>query len=132
MAQPRLRILLIGLIITSLLGRLEWGTDQRMFLFEGEWDVLHKLITDPLSVLHPFILLPLFGQVLLVIAIVQARPGHGLIWAGMGSLTVLLGFMAVIGLFSLNARIFLSTLPFLSLTAYTAWRLRTDKGQAIR
>ena len=40
------KLLNIGLILTSLIGYLEWGTDQSMFLFQGEWDVLTKLFTE--------------------------------------------------------------------------------------
>jgi hypothetical protein len=38
------RILNLLLIVTSLFGYLEWGADNRMFLFQGELEVLTKLL----------------------------------------------------------------------------------------
>ncbi len=100
------------LILTSLIGYLEWGTDQRMFLFQGEWEVLGKLISDPVSAAHPFTLLPLIGQILLLITLFQKVPGKWLTFIGLGCLSLLLVFMFLIGLLSLNFKILLSTIPF--------------------
>jgi len=116
--------MIFGLIAASLFGRLEWGAGQKMFLFEGEWDILKRLFTDPRSVAHPFIVLPLLGQALLLIALFQRSPKSWLIYSGMGALTVLLGFMTFIGIISLNWRIFVSTLPFLALCAVAVIELR--------
>jgi len=119
------RLLLLGLLVTSLLGRLEWGADQRMFLFEGEWDVLRKLFTDPLSVIHPLILFPLVGQALLLVSLLMPSPRKWVIYSAMGMLALLLGFMAFIGIIDLNWRILLSTLPYLTLCVLTVLHLRT-------
>lgn len=120
------RLLLLGLIFTSLFGRLEWGTDQRIFLFEAEWQVLLKLMSDPFAVAHPFVLLPLAGQALLLVALLMPLPPNWVINVAMGMLAVLLGFMAVIGIISLNWRILLSTMPFLTLCVLTVLHLRND------
>lgn len=61
------------LIVTSLLGYLEWGGDNHIFLFKAEAEILSKLFTDPLSVLHPFTLLPLAGQIILLITLFQKK-----------------------------------------------------------
>jgi len=57
------------LILTSLVGYLEWAGNNHLFLFQAEADIIKKLITDPKSVMHPFILLPIIGQVLLLITL---------------------------------------------------------------
>lgn len=108
----RKKLLNGSLIITSLIGYLEWGTDSHMFLFQGEGEILAKLISDPLSVAHPFTLLPLFGQIILLITLFQKKPGRVMTFIGVASLGLLLGFILVIGIISLNYKIFLSTLPF--------------------
>ncbi len=53
------KILIALVIITSLFGHLEWGQNNQMFLFQAEAEIFIKIITEPLSVLHPFTVLPL-------------------------------------------------------------------------
>lgn len=65
------KILNLLLILTSLIGYLEWGKDASVFFFQAEAQILSKLFTDTQSVLHPLILLPLAGQLLLLITLFQ-------------------------------------------------------------
>lgn len=106
------RILNALLIITSLLGYLEWSGDKHSFLFQAEAEVFKKLFTDPLSVLHPFTILPLLGQILLLITIFQKVPSKRMTYWGIGCLGLLLSFMFFIGLLAKNTNIILSTIPF--------------------
>lgn len=106
------RILNALLIITSLLGYLEWSGDKYSFLFQAEAEVFKKLFTDPLSVLHPFTIIPLLGQILLLITIFQKVPSKRMTYWGIGCLGLLLGFMFFIGLLSQHFKIMLSTIPF--------------------
>lgn len=101
------------LMITSLFGYLEWGTENKMFLFQGEWEVLVKLFQDPVAAAHPFTLMPLFGQILLLITLFQREPGKILTFIGLACLSLLLLFMFLIGILSLNFKILLSTIPFI-------------------
>lgn len=109
----KIKLLNLSLILTSLFGYLEWGTDNQMFLFQGEMEILTKLFIDPISVLHPFTMLPLIGQIILVFTLFQKQPNKTLTFIGMGCIGLLLFFMFVIGLISLNYKVFISTLPFL-------------------
>ena len=84
-----------------------------MFLVQGEIEVISKLFIDPGSALHPLTLLPLVGQVLLVITLFQKSPSRLLTYLGLSGISVLLIFMLIIGLLSLNIKITLSALPFL-------------------
>jgi cobalamin biosynthesis protein CobD/CbiB len=114
---------LIGLLIaTSLLGYLEWGGDNKTFLFQAELDVFKQLFSDPKSIVHPFVLLPLFGQLLLLIALFQKKPSKILIYIGISCLALLLGFMFFIGIIQMNVRIFGSTLPFLIVVILTIFK----------
>lgn len=89
-----------------------------MFLYQGEWEVLTKLVNDPASAAHPFVLLPLAGQVLLIVTLFQKQPGKWLTIAGVGAIGVLLVFMFIIGIIGFNLRIFGSTLPFVVVSTW--------------
>ncbi len=116
------------MILTSLFGYLEWGTSNRMFLYQGEWEVLTKLVNDPASAAHPFVLLPLAGQVLLIVTLFQKQPGKWLTIAGVGAIGVLLFFMFIIGLIDLNPRIFGSTLPFVITGTWAILNIRKRRN----
>ncbi len=118
------KVLNACLILTSLMGFLEWGGDNKMFLFQGEFEVLANLYQDPLAAAHPFTLLPLFGQLILLFTLFQKTPGKILTLVGLGCLSVLLVFMFLIGLISLNYKILLSTLPFLVMGILVIMELR--------
>lgn len=118
------KVLIALCFLTSLIGYLEWGSDQSMFLFQSEWDILQKLFTNPKSVVHPFILLPLFGQVLLLLSLFQKKPHRLMVYLGLAGIGILLLFMFVIALISFNLKITLSTLPFLVFSFLTIKRFK--------
>ena len=123
MARPlgmNRRKILNGLaILSSLFGYLEWGGGNDAFLFQAEMEVLGKLVSDPVSAAHPITLLPLLGQVLLIVTLFQKEPSRLLTYLEIACLALLLVFMFLIGLLSLNLKILFSTIPFL-LTAVLA------------
>ena len=123
--MARTKVLNLLLIVSSLIVYLEWGTDNRMFLIEGEMELFSKMFENPLSVIHPFTLLPLFGQVILLVTLFQKAPGKILTYLGMGGLSVLIVFIFFIGLISLNYKITLSTIPFLIVAALVIRNQRT-------
>ena len=100
-------------VLTSLFGYLEWGGTNSSFLFQAEWEVIRRLFSEPLSVLHPFTLVPLLGQMLLIATLFQKEPSKWLTYVGLACLSLLLLLMFLIGLLSLNYRILLSTIPFI-------------------
>src|SRR5690606_8621190 len=100
-------------------GYLEWGKDNQAFLFQAEGEILVKLFNNPESVIHPFTLLPMFGQILLLITLFQKTPGKILTYLALGCIGLLLMFMFVIGLMSWNVKILISTLPFLMTAFFT-------------
>lgn len=112
------------LILTSLIGYLEWGTNNHSFLFQAESEVFSKLISDPTSVVHPFILLPFFGQIILFITLFQKSPNKIMTWLGMCGLGLLLGFMFIIGIIGANFKTILSTIPFLVVSVLTIRHLQ--------
>lgn len=113
------KLLNFSLIITSLFGYLEWGKKSHSFLFQVEFELFSKLFTDPIAALHPFTILPLLGQGILLITLFQKTPDKTWTFIGMGGLAVLLLFMLFIGLLSSNIKIIISTLPFLLVSFLT-------------
>lgn len=109
------------LILASLLGYLEWGKDNRVFLFQAEGEILMKLFRNPESVIHPLTLLPMLGQVLLLITLFQKSPGKIITFIGLACIGLLLVFMFAIGLMSWNVKILISTIPFL-IVAFLSFR----------
>ncbi len=107
------------LIIFSLIGYLEWSGNQHIFLFEAEIEIFSKLFTSPISVLHPFIILPIISQFLLLFTLFQKKPSKKLTYISIFGLGILLGFMLFIGLISLNYKIALSTIPFIVVSIIT-------------
>jgi len=113
------KILTSLLIVSSLFGYLEWGQNNHMLLFQAEAEIITKLFTDPLSALHPFTVLPLLGQVLLLITLFQKRQSKILTYIGIGGIGILLALMFLIGCMELNFKILFSTVPFLVLAFLT-------------
>ncbi|WP_264520769.1 hypothetical protein [Flavobacterium sp. N1994] len=113
------KILNLLLILTSLIGYLEWGKSNHLFLFQVEMELFSKMFTHPSTVLHPFVLLPFLGQLLLLITLFQSTTKRTLTFIGIVALTLLLGFMFVIGVMSLNIKILGSTIPFLVVAILT-------------
>ena len=116
------RLLGILLIIFSGIGYLEWGGSQRIFLFQAEFEIITKLCTNPISVLHPFTILPIIGQFLILYAITKSPFNSKIMYIGIGLLSILLGFMFIIGCISVNYKILISTFPFLGLSGFVIWR----------
>lgn len=119
-----IKILIVLLILTSLMGYLEWSGNNHIFLLQAEADIIKKLVSQPTSVLHPLILAPMAGQILLLATAFQKQPSKILILIGIGSLCLLFSFMLLIGLMSLNFKILISTIPFLVLALLTINQLR--------
>jgi len=122
------KLLNLSLILTSLIGYLEWGKGQSAFLFQAEAQVLSMALSDPVAVIHPFTLMPVLGQIALGLTLFQRKAGKTLTYLGIAGLGVLLALMFVIGLISLNLKILSSTVPFLTLAAVTVRQHQTARS----
>lgn len=121
------KILNLLIIVSSLFGYLEWGKNNSSFLYEGEFEVLAKLFTDPKSAAHPFIIIPLLGQILLLVTLFQQSPNKYLTYLGIACLGLLLGLMTFIGIIDMNFKILISTIPFLALSILAVSELQKQK-----
>lgn len=118
------KLLNVLLVISSLFGYLEWGGDSSSFLIQAEYEVLATLFSDPKSAVHPFTLLPLAGQVILILTLFQKKPSRILTILGIAFLTFLLGFIFIVGILGANFRIVFSTVPFLVLSAIAVYGIK--------
>lgn len=127
----KLKLLNAALIISSLIGFLQWGQGNSTFLFAAEAEIITKLFSDPLSVAHPFTFLPLIGQILLLITLFQKQPSKALTYTGMICVGLLLLFIFLIGILSLNFKILLSALPFMTLSVLTIIYFRRNRKKSV-
>lgn len=112
MSHQKKRVLILLLFLSTFFGYLEWGDDQSSFLIETELEIFSKGIKDPLSVLHPFTLIPFIGQILLLISLFQKAPKKWLVIAAIIGLGLLFGLILFIGIIGPNWKILVSSLPF--------------------
>lgn len=126
----KIKILILLIILSSFFGYLEWGKDNKMFLIEGEIDIISKLFSNPGSVLHPFIILPLLGQALLIITLFQTKSGKTLSLLGISFIALLILMITFISVISLNYKMFLSTIPFIILSVMRISLYKKDKKKA--
>ena len=124
MIVTRIRIYTVLLLLTSLAGFMEWGTGSSAFLFETEMFVLSKMFTDFFSVLHPLILLPLAGQLMLLAAVFQRRPSRFLLFGGIILLSLIMVVILIAGILGVNPRMVLSVAPFFTVGAFTVIEAR--------
>ncbi|PJJ80092.1 hypothetical protein [Mucilaginibacter auburnensis] len=119
--------LILLLLITSLMGYMEWGGNNHIFLAQAEVEAFKNLFSNPTSALHPFILIPFAGQVLLLVNLLRKQPHKAFTYIGTACLGILLGFMFIIGVTTVHFKIIISTLPFL-ITAVVMVRYYRELG----
>ena len=107
------KFLNLALVLFSLIGYLEWGESNNQFLFQVEAELFVKMLKNPASLLHPFVTLPLIGQIILIYTLFQKQPSRILTYIGMGGIGLLFLLMCFIGIIGPNFKIILSTMPFL-------------------
>ena len=100
------------LFLTSLIGYLEWGTDNKSFIFQMEIEIIIKLFSDVFSVVHPLVLLPILGQILLLFTLFQKKITKKLTAIGILGIGALFLILLIVGVLNINFKIIISTLPF--------------------
>lgn len=107
------RIINIILLLTFLMGYLEWGKGSHLFIFQAEAEILWKAVHSPKEIFHPFILIPFFGQIMILYTIFQKQPSRTLSLAGLACLSTIMLLLFFIGIYGPNYKILGSTIPFL-------------------
>lgn len=106
------KLLNLCLLLSSLLGYLEWGGGQHSFLGQAEYDLLFGS-KGAENFAHPFVLIPLAGQLLLFITLLQKTPSRILTYIALASLSLLLLFIFFIGIMGMNIKMIASVIPFI-------------------
>ncbi len=112
------------LILTSLLGYLEWGKGNHAFLGQVEYELLFQRTPQQDAFMHPFVLVPLVGQLLLLISLFQKTPRRWMIYTGIICLSLIMVFLFAIGIMSGNLCIALSAVPFIITAVITIIQIR--------
>lgn len=128
MSHQKKRVLLFLLFLSTFLGYLEWGDDQSSFLIQTELEIFSKGIENPISVLHPFTLIPFIGQILLLISLFQKAPKKWLVIAAIIGLGLLFGLILFIGIIGPNLKILFSSLPFWLFSILLIREFRTSRS----
>ena len=126
------KVLNFLLLLSSFTGYLEWGKGNHQFLFQMEGEVFGKLFTDPMSVMHPFILIPMAGQLLLLFTLFQQQPGKRITYAAMACLALLMLLILLIGILERNLVMIASVTPFLVLSFFVIRQFRKEKTNVVQ
>lgn len=112
------KVLNFLLLLSSFFGYLEWPPDNHGFIFQLEAELFRIAQSDISSVAHPFVLMPLAGQLFLLISLFQSTPHRWLTLAGMFCSGILLLLFLLIGLLKANVWMVASTLPFILISLF--------------
>lgn len=114
----RQKIIHAALFLAFFLCYLEWGTDQSGFMLQLEYNFFFggKDVMNSFS--HPLILLPFFGQLLLLFTLFQKSPSKRLGLLGLLCISPLVLMVLLAGSLSLNYKIVASTVPFIAASFY--------------
>lgn len=108
----KIKLLLFLLFLFSFAGYLEWGNGQTEFVLVTEFKVLKSLFTNPSEVVHPLTLIPLAGQLILLLSLFLKHPGKWIIYIGGSAIAILYIIIFTAGVLSLNYKMILSSFPF--------------------
>lgn len=117
------------LIIASLIGYLEWGENNSILLFQIEFEIIGKIFVEPASMIHPLIILPLLGQIILVFTLFQKTTRKVFTLIGIASIGILFAVIFIAGILSANYKIIISTVPFFFLALHTILYYRKNKNK---
>ena len=120
---------ILGLFLSSFIGYLEWA-DQSEFIVQIEFDLLRKSNQSPEAFLHPFILIPLLGQLLLAFALLTAKPKMSWMLIASTAIALLFLMLLLVGILSWNPKMMLCTLPFLSFYSYLIFKRKNIQPSA--
>ncbi len=106
------KLLNLCLLLSFQFGYLEWGKGYHTFIFQAEAEILSKAMSNAASAVHPLIVIPLAGLLILLYTIFQKTPSRFLRLSGLACLSVLMLLLLFIGVTAGKWKIFASTIPF--------------------
>lgn len=121
------KIMAALLLLSSFFGYLAWSGQKGMFIFEMEKQILWGLFDSPSDYIHPFILLPLFGQICIMTYIIHPKPKSLWLWLGLAGIGLLMFFLFFIGLIGQQWKIWLGAAPFVTFSILTMYYFNKTK-----
>lgn len=115
----------ILLLLSFLMGYLEWGKDQHLFIFQAIQELYAKAKLNPIAVLHPLTLLPFIGMLIFLFTLFQKTPSRINTFAGAIGMSSIMLMILLIGILGPNFKMLLSVLPFFSFLFFVVksnWR----------
>lgn len=100
---------------------LEWPPHNSIFVFQAIFKLFSKTENLVDNFTHPIILLGLLTQLLLLLGALNPKMNKKINAIGILLLGLLVLFFLLISILSLNLKMFLATLPYLSITVYFFW-----------
>ncbi|MFN0015663.1 MAG: hypothetical protein ACKVU2_14035 [Saprospiraceae bacterium] len=124
------RLAALSLFLSFFACYLEWPPDNSAFVAEMAYTIFAKKDDQTNTLLHPMILLPLLGLLLLLYSALRKEPNKRVIFISMALMGVLVLLLLAIGIMGGNTKMALSTVPFLGSAAWCFWafRARPDAG----
>ncbi len=118
------RILYLLVAFSPWACHLEWGGNNSDYLVAMEIKVLSGAVSGADLFLHPMILLPLLGQLMVLMALIHPHRLRMLAITGQVMLSLLVGLIFLSGLLRPHLLVAISTIPFLasSVLFYIAYR----------
>ena len=122
----KFRLIKIAILVSFLFCYLDWGHDQSGFIFQLGYEVLTKH-ADANSFMHPLVLAPFAGLIILLISIFLPGAAKGLTVAGMAMCGVLALMFLLVGILKMDFKIAGSTIPFLCFSSLYLVMARSKK-----
>ena len=122
------KLSLLCALFSFLVCYLEWGQNNSSFIFEVEYLILFQKSGKADSFMHPLILLPFVGQLLILYALFQKSPRKSLVFSGLSLMGLLVVLVLLVGILSRNPKIALSTVPFLLSSLWYIWVFRSTSS----
>ena len=101
------------------------------FLFEVEYQLLFVKAPDKQAFMHPFVLVPIVGQLLLLFTLFQKVPGRWVSMGGLLCLSLIMVLIFIIGIMGMNIRILLSAVPFIVTGIWVIWYNRKARRRVV-
>lgn len=122
------KLLTCCIFISFLFCCMEWGHDGAEFIFRMEYEIFLKAGSGIQNLVHPFILIPFAGQLVLIYTLFQKQVSRKLTITGMLMTGILVMLIFTIGILAGKSKMIWSTLPFI---AFSVWTLLAHKARRI-
>lgn len=118
------RLLNILLLLTFQLGYMEWPPHNSMFVFQATYEIFSKTDTLLSNLMHLIILLGFLAQLVLLLSAIVPQSNKKINALGILVLGILILLFLLISILSKNLKMFLATLPYLSISVYFFWNFK--------